>query len=171
MTPSGTYSIDTSTAAFQPIVNLGNAATGAVTFRTTLLRHDKMVVLEDSQTDPVLARGGMGLKQFLAQQERNPAMAAALASMRQRVAARHAMCSLATLRQRKGLSQSQLAAALETSQPNIARWEKDPEQMTAKSIQRMAAALQVSEQDIHNAMKSPSSAQVLATQADHAEDR
>lgn len=151
---------------------MGGVATGAVTFRTTMLRHDKNVVVEDSQADPVLARGGMELGQFLAQQERNPAMAAAMAAMRQRIAARHATCGLATLRQRQGLSQAQLAAALETSQPNIARWEKDPEQMTARNIQRMAGALQVSEQDIHDAMKSTGSAraQVRAhTQVEYAD--
>lgn len=152
---------------------MGGVATGAVTFRTTLVRHDRNVVVEDSQAnDPVLSRGGMELGQYLAQQERNPAMAAAMAAMRQRMAARHTTCGLATLRQRKGMSQAQLAAALETSQPNIARWEKDPEQMTARSIQRMAEALQVREQEIHDAMKSAGSAraQVLAhTQADHAD--
>ena len=153
---------------------MGAVATGAVTFRTTLVRHDRNVVVEDSQAnDPVLARGGMELGQYLAQQERNPAMAAAMAAMRQRIADRsQATCGLATLRQRKGMSQAQLAAALETSQPNIARWEKDPEQMTARNIQRLAVVLQVSEQQIHDAMKSTGSAraQLLAhKQADHAD--
>ncbi|SFU81942.1 Helix-turn-helix domain-containing protein [Paenacidovorax caeni] len=151
---------------------MGNVAIGAVTFRTTLMRHDRTVVVEDSQSDPVLARGGMELGQYLAQQERNPAMAAAMAAMRQRMAAGRTACGLATLRQRKGLSQAQLAASLETSQPNIARWEKDPEQMTARSIQRLAVALQVSEQDIHNAMKSTDSARAQVrphTQVEHAD--
>lgn len=80
-------------------------------------------------------------------------MAAALATMRQRIAATHPTCGLATLRQRKGLSQAQLAAALDTSQAVIALWEKAPQQMTATHIQRMAQALQVSEQDIHDSMK------------------
>lgn len=84
-------------------------------------------VEEDSQaTDPVLTRGGMQLGQYLTQQEHNPAMAAALATMRQRIAATHPTCGLATLRQRKGLSQAQLAAALDTSQAVIALWEKAP---------------------------------------------
>ncbi|WP_462387260.1 helix-turn-helix domain-containing protein [Acidovorax sp. Q11] len=151
---------------------MGGIATGAVTFRTTLLRHGQALVVEDSQADPVVARGGMELSQYLARQERNPAMAAAMAAMRQRLAAGHAACGLATLRQRKGMSQTQLAAALQTSQPNIARWEKDPEQMTARNIQRLAQALQVSEQEIHNAMKTAGKAraQVLAhKQADHAD--
>ena len=152
---------------------MGCAATGAVTFRTTLLRHNMIVVVEDSQAaDPVLARGGMELGQYLALQGQDPAMAAAMAAMRQRLAARHGACGLASLRQRRGLSQAQLAAALDTSQPNIARWEKDPEQMTAKSIQRMAEALQVREQDIHDAMKSTASPRAhmrAQTQADHAD--
>lgn len=125
------------------------------------------IVAKDSQAnDPVLKRGGMELGQYLAQQERNPAMAAAMATMRQRIAARHATCDLATLRQRKGMSQAQLAAALETSQPDIARWEKDPAQMSARNIQRMAEALQVSEQDIHDAMKKSAASARAHTHAD-----
>lgn len=125
------------------------------------------IVAEDSQAnDPVLTRGGMELGKYLAQQESNPAVAAAMATMRQRIAARHAICDLATLRQRRGLSQAQLAAALETSQSDIAKWEKDPAQMTAINIQRMAEALQVSEQDIHDAMKKSADSARAHTQAD-----
>lgn len=128
---------------------------GEVTFRTTVVRNDLLLVVEDSQADPVVACGGAEVGQFLAEQERDPEMAAAMAAMRQRIAAersKHAPPTLTVLRQRAGLSQTQLAAAMKTSQPNIARWEKDPEQMTAKSIKRMAAALHVKEQDIHDAM-------------------
>lgn len=134
---------------------MGAVATGEVTFRTTVVRNDLLLVVEDSQADPVVACGGVEVDQFLAEQERDPEMAAAMAAMRKRIAAersKHAPLTLAVLRQRAGLSQAQLAAAMETSQPNIARWEKDPEQMTAKSIKRMATALHVKEQDIHDAM-------------------
>lgn len=134
---------------------MGCIATGEVTFRTTVVRNDRLLVVEDSQSDPVIDCGGVEVGQFLAEQERDPEMAAAMAAMRKRIAAersKHAPLTLAVLRQRAGLSQAQLAAATETSQPNIARWEKDPEQMTAKSIRRMAAALHVKEQDIHDAM-------------------
>lgn len=155
MTPSGTYSVDTSSAEFRSTVDMGSVATGQVTFRTTLVRNHQLVVVEDSQTDPVIAKGGMAADQYLAKQERNPKMAAALRAMRMRLAAersKHGAPTLPVLRQRAGLSQTQLAAAMETSQPNIARWEKDPEQMTAKTIKRMAAILQVREQAIHDAM-------------------
>ena len=122
------------------------------TFRTTLIYQggDRQII-EDSD-DPALARGGVDVGAYLAQQERDPEMAAAMAAMRRRVAPTRHQPTLATLRQHAGLSQSQLAATMGTQQPNIARWERDPAQMTARTIQRLAAVLRVTEQEIHDVM-------------------
>lgn len=133
-----------------------SVAVGEVTFRMTLIRSDVSVVVEDSTLDPAIARGGMEASAYLAKLELDPEMAAAMRSMRKQLAmvrTQNEACSLSILRMRAGLSQAQLATAMETSQPNIARWEKDPEQMTAKSIRRMANVLQVKEQAIHDAMQ------------------
>lgn len=141
---------------------MGSVATGYVTFRTTLIRNHQILVVEDSQADQanrVITKDGIEVSQYLAQQERNPKMAAALKAMRMRLATernKYAAPTLSVLRQQAGLSQAQLAVAMQTSQPNIARWEKDPEQMTAKSIKRMAAILKVKEQAIIDAMIHPS---------------
>lgn len=155
MTPSGPCWLDTNSAEFHSTVDMGSVATGEVTFRTTLIRDHQIVVVEDSQIDPVIAKGGMTADRYLAEQERDPEMAAALQAMRKRLAAersKHVSPTLSVLRQQAGFSQTQLAAAMGTSQPNIARWEKDPEQMTAKVIHRMAAILNVREQALHDAM-------------------
>ena len=65
------------------------------------------------------------------------------------------------LRLNKGLSQLQLAQRLNTHQPAIARWERNPEQMTYSTICQIASALGVTEQEIFDATRQkPASAQL-----------
>ena len=147
--------IDMTSAEFHPTVDMGVVAVGKVTFRGTILRDDRWVPLEEFGADPVLARGGVLVEDYMATQEAKPDMAAAL--VRARIRAGNAAVGqsgggLSGLRLRAGLSQSQIAQRMKTHQPSIARWEKDPEQMTLPTIRQMAAALGVPEQALFDAL-------------------
>lgn len=61
--------------------------------------------------------------------------------------------ALAALRLRAGLSQAELAQRLKTSQPNIARFEKSPDNPTLDSIRGWANALSVEVMDVINAIE------------------
>jgi transcriptional regulator with XRE-family HTH domain len=61
---------------------------------------------------------------------------------------------LASLRLRAGLSQTELAAKLNTSQPNIARFEKSPGNATLESIKGWASVLGVPVLDVIAAIES-----------------
>lgn len=80
--------------------------------------------------------------------EANPKRAAALARARARLAksvsaAGEAVPTLATLRLAAGYSQASAAAALNTRQPNIARLEKSPSNVTIETMRRLAKLYRV----------------------------
>lgn len=90
----------------------------------------------------------------------NPRRAAAVAAARQRLGAwmeqEEALqqpMALAALRLRAGLSQAELAQRLKTSQPNIARFEKSPDNPTLDSIRGWANALGVEVMDVISAIE------------------
>lgn len=60
---------------------------------------------------------------------------------------------LAALRLKAGLSQRELASKLETSQPNIARMEREPSNPTLSSIKAWATALGVEVIDVITAIE------------------
>lgn len=142
---------------FLSTVDLGVAKVGRVEMRATIYQHQHWVDLRSFDADPVVAQGGQYADVYVAQQESDPAMAEAMQRMRRRigaVAVSQPGSGLAALRMRAGLSQRQLAERLGNHQPAIARWERNPEQMSFKSIQDMAAALGVPEQAIFDAQRS-----------------
>lgn len=152
---SQSYELDTTSIRFQPTVDLGSVAIGVVECRASVLRHDEWVAIEELD-DPALADGGMLLDDYLVEQQGDPEMAEALRRARVRIAsqsAQHGASGLALLRLKAGLSQKQLAERLGTHQPNIARWERRPEQMTYSSITQLAEALGVNEQAIFDAQR------------------
>lgn len=156
-TPAGVFSLDISSTEFQPTVDLGVVRTGTVQMRACVVDSERWVDLLSLESDAVIAKGGQHLKSLIAEQEADPAMAAALARARrragQRASAADAICGIAALRLSAGLSQRQLAERLSTQQPAVARWERDPEQMTLPTIRQLAAALGVPEQAIFDAVR------------------
>lgn len=148
-TPTGIYSLDMSSAAFRSTVDLGVACVGQLTVRATLFQQSKWVDLEIG--DPVLECGGELVADYIAQQEMNPAMAQAMERMRRKIGtaiSNRPRSGLAALRFKAGLSQQQLADRMETQQPNIARWERHPEQMTVLTIRKLAHALEIDAQEL-----------------------
>jgi len=129
---------------------------GHLTIRATVYKNDCWQDLAGVvQKDPALSRGGVLAHDYMKAQEANPAMAAALQRIRARVGASAAGlpgAGLAALRLKAGLSQAQLAQRLQTQQPSVARWERNPEQMTLPTIRQMAAALGVKEQAIFDVL-------------------
>lgn len=93
---------------------------------------------------------------YIAQQEMNPVMAQAMERMRRKVGAaisNRPRSGVAALRFKAGLSQQQLADRMATQQPNIARWERQPEQMTVVTIRKLAGALEIDTQELFLAIE------------------
>ena len=135
---------------YQESLDMGSVGLGSATFRAQLLKRDKWIELGGLSDDPVIQSGGHELGEYLSQKiEANPERAARLVNARKRMAESIAQSndtvtqasSLAELRLRAGLSQSQLALRMQTHQPGIARWEKMPSTMQFDTMQSMARAL------------------------------
>lgn len=131
------YSVDTSSAEYRPTSSVPNVVeNGELTFQVCTLFH----------TRPPLRTGELSASDYLAKIEADPRKSAALARARARVGQRVAdneVISLTKLRLSARLSQAQLAARLGTQQPNIARWEREPKNMTVETVFRFAEALGV----------------------------
>lgn len=86
--------------------------------------------------------------------EREPHRRAALKGARQRLAGKleSKVGGLATLRLRSGLSQKQLADAIGTSQPHIARIEKGRDNVLLATANQLARALGVTLDEINAAL-------------------
>jgi plasmid maintenance system antidote protein VapI len=94
-----------------------------------------------------LRTGEISAVDFLAKVEADPRKAAALAGARERAGLRaqaNGRSTLTALRLSARLSQTQLAEKMKTQQPNIARWEREPKNMTADTVYKLAEALGVS---------------------------
>lgn len=131
------YSVDTSSAEYRPTSSVPSVVeNGELTFQVCTLFH----------TRPPLRSGELNASEYLARVEADPRKSAALARARgragQRVSENEAI-SLTKLRLSAKLSQAQLALKLGTQQPNIARWERDPKNMTVETVFRFAEALGV----------------------------
>lgn len=143
-----------SSAVFRSTVDLGVASLGQLTVRATLFQQSKWVDLETA--DPALECGGELVANYIAQQEMNPAMAQAMERMRKKVGtaiSNRPRSGVAALRFKAGLSQQQLADRMETQQPNIARWERQPEQMTVVTIRKLAEALKIDTHELFLAIE------------------
>ena len=162
--PSVTLWLDTSNVQFQPTLDLGVAQTGFATFRATLYANDKWVDISNSLADdPAILRGGSEAGEFLARRQRDPERAKRLSKAREKlgqalVATYGEASGLAALRLSKGLSQTELAARMETQQPSIARWERAPQNMQFDTMEDMAHALGVELLAVIQAIKSQKSA-------------
>lgn len=90
---------------------------------------------------------------YVAQRESDPKNAAMLTAARQRLANKLVQTpTLAKLRLKQGWSQKQLAAAIGTSQPHIARIENGRDNVLLATANQLAKALNVSLEEINAAL-------------------
>ncbi len=90
-----------------------------------------------------IAQSG-SIQELIAERERDPRKAAALARARQKLSAHLSeggSVSIAQLRLSKGLSQVQLATAMNVKQPYIARVERGDDDLKFSTIESLARAL------------------------------
>lgn len=144
---------------------MGSVVTGVLSVQATMLRADQWVAMEVQHAPDV---HGQDAFSFAARRARDPQRAARLKTMRQRMG--HALeqhskpLGLAGLRLRAGLSQQQLAHLMDTQQPSVARWEREPTSMRVGTMLRLAKVLGVDE----GTMAAAISAQQLNEELSHA---
>lgn len=117
--------------------------------RTELGRWTVVSSIRNQATLVYDATLGTNIKARIARLEKNPARAEALRLARQRLgrslkaADDSEQQSLAALRLQAGLSQEKLAELMDTQQPNIARLERNPSNLQANTVMKLAKALGV----------------------------
>jgi DNA-binding transcriptional regulator YiaG len=149
---SVSYSLDMNSVDFRATVDMGRVKVGTMQVRCTAIFGNVKLDLTDNIC---MQRGGMLAQDLLAKVNKSPSMVAAMDRMRRRVAAsipEGEAKTVASLRLAAGLSQTQLAERMGTQQPNVARWEREPGNMTYQTILRMAAALGVSRNELTDAI-------------------
>lgn len=136
--------IDMSSAKFHSTVDVpGVVRTGTFVARAYMHASHKWVDLADLQTDPAIERGGQTAEDFLAEFFSDPQARAAASRMRKKVG-QHLRPGLAQLRFNAGLSQAELAEKIGTHQSAIARWERNPSQISQESLRKLCPALGIS---------------------------
>jgi DNA-binding transcriptional regulator YiaG len=148
--PSSVYWCDTSRATFQPGVDMGSVVTGLLSVQATMLSADQWVAMEVQHAPDVHGQDALA---FAERRARDPQRATRLKAIRQRLAhglEQHSQAPLGLvgLRLRAGLSQQQLAQLMETQQPSVARWEREPASMRVGTMLRLAKVLGVDEATI-----------------------
>lgn len=125
---------------FLPMGRVGEAIVGLTMIPT--------LVYENKQWVGIPTRRGVSVRDRIARREANPEHAAQLKRARNSLGTisenlNAGRQSLATLRLRAGLSQTQLAAMMGTQQGNVSRWESDPAGLQAATLVKLAKALGV----------------------------
>lgn len=145
----------TSAPGFLPIGRAGNQTSGFLCFPVVITCNERVERVLTPHCEV-----GLPVSSRLQKIAANPRRAAAVASARSRLAdwisnePSIQSAPLASLRLKAGLSQTELAAKLNTSQPNIARFEKSPGNATLESIKGWASALGVPLLDVIAAIES-----------------
>lgn len=130
---------------------------------TTVYACIPFVVVHNNSVEVLMPEGwhgGVPIRDRMRRLEANPKRAASLARARTRLGTwlgnepdAPASSRLAALRLRAGLSQAQLAEALGTSQPSVARMEKGTGNHTMDVIRAWAKALNVTPNDLFEAFE------------------
>ena len=149
-----TPSSDTQNAAFAPTSNNKNTPVGEIDpdgSGTLFYLFEK----KPTQSNPIRFGGVRAARS--AERMLNEKHRALVVEARQRIGVslselEEKHLSLASLRLRAGLSQSELAEKLGTKQSNISRWEHQPVDMKVSTVISLAGALGVSPSDIFDAV-------------------
>lgn len=142
------FSRATTGLVYQTTVNLGKLA------RSPTSRPANIVWLDGFRAEDIpVPDGFVDIDAAVEERERSdPAFPPRLQAARMRLANRLEPRSLAHLRLRCGLSQKQLADAIGTSQPHIARIESGRDNVLLKTANALAGALRVTLADINVAL-------------------
>lgn len=137
---STTFLTDTTQPVLLPVQRIGNVVAALAVVPVLVFEADTWVQVKASR--------GISISDRITRLERDPKRARALQAARQRLAqltdqANPGHRSLASLRLAAGLSQAQLAEKIGTQQSNVSRWERDPSDLRATSIAKLADALSV----------------------------
>ena len=161
--PTTVYWCDTGRATFQRGVDMGAVVTGVLSVHATMLRDDQWVDMDVQHAPEVHGQDALA---FSKRRASDPQRAARLKAMRQRIGnaldQNSQTLDLAGLRLRAGLSQQQLAQLMETQQPSVARWEREPASMRVGNMLRLAKVLGVDAATIAVAISSSQSNEELS---------
>lgn len=129
-------------SSFLPLGRSGDGVVGLTIIPTLIYEGSKQ------QWHTQKSARGIAVQDRISRLEANPKRAAALQRARAKLAAAtvarsSGRTSLATLRLAAGLSQAQLAELMETQQSNVSRWERNPGDLLASSMIKLAKALKV----------------------------
>lgn len=157
--PSVQLLTDTSSVVFLPTHVNSQVATGYVCFPVVFWVNDKV----ERMIHPAKVNGA-NVQERMRRLEGNSARSAALASARARLGKWvgdefPGSKGLASLRLKAGLSQTALAERMNTQQSNISRWEKVPGDMQYSSIKNLARALNVSTDEVLQAIDAANNSQ------------
>lgn len=150
---------------------MGGVQQGVASMRATLMVHDKWVPIEKMDAKAATAYGGSGASAYFEKRSQDPERAKRLATVRSNLGAAleatyGKRTGLVALRLKAGLSQAELATRLETQQPSIARWERNPQAMSAQNMIALAKALGVSSSEVIAAIENQQ--EIKSTVPEHA---
>jgi len=156
------FSIDTNSVVFLHTGSSGNVTTGYACYPVLIVHNSQIASFTPARVH------GTPMSQRRAHLEANPARAAGLARARARLGKwmdaepeLQSTSKLSALRLKAGLSQAQLATALGTSQPNVARMEKGTGNYTLEVMRDWSNALGVSLIELIEAIDAVKPAQTL----------
>lgn len=128
-----------------------------------MLRADQWVAMEVQHAPDAHGQDAFAFTEL---RSRDPQRAARLKTMRQRIG--HALeqhsqpVGLVGLRLRAGWSQQQLAHLMDTQQPSVARWEREPTSMRMGTMLHLAKVLGVDEGTMAAAISAQQSKEELS---------
>ena len=143
---------------FRRSLDMGCIQLGTASIRATMFVNGKKVDIDPLSGDPAILNGGSEAGEFIMRRMRDPDRAARMSAARKRLGASlertyQDKAGLAYLRLKAGLSQAQLATLMETQQPSIARWERNPKILGFETMQAYAKALGLKTADVCTAIE------------------
>lgn len=143
------YLVDTETAEFECSPHQGvSLGIQHGTIKMVAIRVNDVQIQK-----PEIGAYFVDTQEMLNKFETLPEMAAAMARVRQQIADQQLVVSgLARLRLKQGLSQRQLAERMGTQQPAVARWERVDCDLKISTLQDIARALGVTNEEVLNAI-------------------
>lgn len=149
-------------------MDMGSVQTGHASMRVTLISAD---LINDESERAVRAGRSRRLSDYLRESASKPERAEHLSAAARELATtdKVSLRPLTRLRLQADMTQAALAESMGVSQPNIAKWERDPGNMTCETQRRLAIALGVNYMDVAAAIEAQYQAsQQAAKRDDHA---
>ncbi|MEE1653762.1 helix-turn-helix domain-containing protein [Brachymonas sp. J145] len=150
---SETWHIDISSAEFQSSMDMGSVQVGHASMRVTVVSTD---LINDESGRPAKAERSRRLSDYLRSSASKPGRAEHLSAAARELATSDQVTlrPLTRLRLNADMTQAKLAGLMGVSQPNIAKWERDPGNMTCDTQRRLAKALGITFMEVAAAIDS-----------------